>query len=345
MRRAFLLLLLGSLLALTWWRTPRPPRLPELPFVTFTPLDTDGLERLPAGMTLAGAWQLTGRNDHFGGYSALVPLGEGRFLAGSDRGRFLRFSDPTRGSPATEMGWLAPERNADKTMVDIESLTRDAATGRIWAGYEGYNAIERLTPDLRLSRRVRPAAMRDWPSNGGPEGMTRLRDGRFIVLAETPSGWFDETSPAVLFPRDPVVVVKPIRFRFKAPQGYRATDIAQLPDGRVLMVARSVKLGLPPHFSGKLLLADPRTIKAGKVWSGKEIALLDGAVPMDNFEGLAIVPLAEGAVEIWLVSDDNTSLLQRTLLLKLRWTPPPIKVPKDADGARKKARRDAARHD
>lgn len=340
MLRAFLLLLLGSLLALTWWRSPLPPRLPDDPFVHFTRLDTSDLDRLPAGLTLEAVWQLTGRNDHFGGYSALVSLGRDGFLAGSDRGRFLRFSVPAAGQPETAMGWLAPSRNKDKTAVDIESLTRDPMSGRLWAGYEGRNAIERFSPDLRKARRVKPAAMRNWPANGGPEALAHLRDGRFLVLAESRGGWFDPTGPALLFPRDPVTGAKPVKFRFQAPQGFLATDVAQLPDGRVLILARSLTLAIPPRFSAKLILADPGTIRAGKVWSGKEIAQLDGAVPMDNFEGMAINPLPEGAVEIWIISDDNTSALQRSLLLKLHWAVPPPEG-RLRDGTREKARRDA----
>lgn len=343
MRRAILLLLLCSLLALTWWRSPEPHVVHD-PYVGFTLVETEKLKPLPDGLILQGAWQLQGRDDHFGGYSALVYLGKRRFLAGSDRGRQLQFTDPSREHPKPEMGWLAPNPNqADKADVDIESLTYDPESGQVWAGYEYANAIERLNPDLTLSKRVTPPAMRDWPGNGGPEAMVRLKDGRFIVLAETRSGWLDTTGPGLLFPRDPISGVKPIAFRFAAPPGYLATDMTELPDGRVLILARRLLLPFPLRFSAKLILADPADIADGRRWSGKEIARLDGSVPMDNYEGITIVPLADGAVNIWLISDDNTSALQRTLLLKLRWTPPPIAADTAGRDARKKARRDTAR--
>ncbi len=43
---------------------------------------------------------------------------------------------------------------------------------------------------------------------------------------------------------------------------------------------------------------------------------------VDNFEGLAAVPLSDGRLRFYLVSDDNFSSSQRTLLLAFDWAPP-----------------------
>jgi hypothetical protein len=51
------------------------------------------------------------------------------------------------------------------------------------------------------------------------------------------------------------------------------------------------------------------------------LGTIDGGLPRDNFEGLAVVPETDGALTLWLISDDNTAALQRTLLYKLRWQP------------------------
>ena len=44
-------------------------------------------------------------------------------------------------------------------------------------------------------------------------------------------------------------------------------------------------------------------------------------VPRENYEGLALRERADGAVDVWLISDDNMSVMQRTLLAKLRFDP------------------------
>ena len=42
---------------------------------------------------------------------------------------------------------------------------------------------------------------------------------------------------------------------------------------------------------------------------------------MDNFEGLAALPGKAGVVRFYLISDDNFSSSQRTLLLAFDWKP------------------------
>src|SRR5690606_3853618 len=189
---------------------------------------------------------------------------------------------------------------------------------------------------MRLEGRVAPAALRDWPTNGGPEAMVRLADGRFLILAERDHDGGAVDTPALLFDGDPVAGAKSRAFRFRAPAGYRPVDMAELPDGRVLILVRKVLWGLPPRFANQLVLADPATIGEGAAWQGEVIADLAAPLPSDNYEGLAIQsgpgqsdPRASGsheagpgeAITVWIVSDDNSIRLQKTLLLELRWRP------------------------
>ena len=53
------------------------------------------------------------------------------------------------------------------------------------------------------------------------------------------------------------------------------------------------------------------------------VARMDMARPLtvDNFEGLAAVPRADGGVRFYLISDDNRSASQRTLLFAFDWRP------------------------
>lgn len=46
---------------------------------------------------------------------------------------------------------------------------------------------------------------------------------------------------------------------------------------------------------------------------------LASPLTVDNFEGLAAAPLRDGGIRFYLISDDNFSGLQRTLLLALDW--------------------------
>jgi len=53
------------------------------------------------------------------------------------------------------------------------------------------------------------------------------------------------------------------------------------------------------------------------------VARMDLAPPMtvDNYEGIAAVPRVDGTVRFYLISDDNASASQRTILLAFDWRP------------------------
>jgi hypothetical protein len=320
MRRLILLAIVIIGLAPVWIRSPMPAEpTDEQPILRITALHFPTVDLGP--VRASGAWQLESPNRHFGSYSAMVPLGRGTLLAAADTGKRLRFTPPGRTGPGPRFDFFADVDYAQKAGYDVESLTRDPGSGRIWAGYEYNNHIERYDAQLRSTGLVRPAAMRRWRSNSGPESMVRLGDGRFIVLAETGIDWFDSDGPGLLFPGDPVDGAKPLEFRFRPPSGFDPCDMAALPDGRVLILLRKVVWGLPPRFVGKLMIADPATIRLGERWRAEPLADLRPPLPMDNYEGLAVEPMADGQLALWVISDDNHALLQRTLLLELVWRP------------------------
>jgi hypothetical protein len=281
--------------------------------------------RLASGMVVAGAWHLSSRGEAFGGYSALLALPGGKFLALSDRGWFLRFDDPTRTRTAAVAGTVGAANDSDKRLFDIEAATRDPASDILWLAYESTNTIRRYGPDLTDSQGVQPVRMRNWPSNRGPEAMVRLTDGRFVVLSEAVGEGPRPASQGLLFAGDPLDSEEPQPFRFVPPPGFRPTDIAQLPDGRVVILLRALQIALPPRIASRLIVADPAEIEPGGEWAWRPLAAIRAPLPRENYEGLAIEPLIGGAVRLWLISDDNGAALQRTLLLALDWTPPKMK--------------------
>lgn len=324
MRRLIAIVALALLLVPgTWLRSPPEPYNPSQT-IRFTrlavPAQAVGETRLQA------MWQLTGTNSAFGGFSALLLRDDAQFLAASDAGAEAWFPRPQLAGglapgARVRIGHFGGVREEDKARIDIESLTQDRATGRIWAGYESQNAIVRYDAGLRRPRWSWPGQMRFWPRNAGPEAMVRLRDGRFIVLEEGKFFFRGPDSGGLLYPADPVTGAKAVPFRYAPPAGFRPVDLAQLPDGRVLILLRDVDAWLPPHFHSALAVADPATIRADQPWRARVIAEIDDPLPTDNFEGMAVRPLADGAVQIWLISDDNFGRFQHTYLLALRWRP------------------------
>ncbi|MGB3807880.1 MAG: esterase-like activity of phytase family protein [Erythrobacter sp.] len=281
-----------------------------------------------------GLWEISSAHPFFGGFSAMVYVeretGTDALLIGSDRGYMMELpvigGRPHREGAALVDYWRKPV--SGEPLIDLESMTRDPASGTLWTGYENTNTVlreRRRNQEQSVFARRAPPEMAGWRYNSGPETMERLADGRFLVIAEGRSDDADSDQrrqEALLFERDPVEPQNPLRFTFASPKGYAPVDATGLPDGRVLILLRRVRWGVPIQFSGAIMVADPTDIAPGEIWTGRIIARLDGPVLGENFEGIAFVAQASTngpAGSIYVVADDNLSAFQRTLFLRLAW--------------------------
>jgi len=292
----------------TWLRTVPPAE--RIQRLAIDPLEPGSAERWPRGLAIEGLWELAGPDLFFGGYSALVVRPGGRALAFSDLGETLAFTLPGHGPAAPRLAPVRPHPRQATRRQDIESATLDPRTGQLWIGYEQVHAVRRIAPSPPGDGIVLPAAMANWPRNSGAEALVRLADGRFLALAE-------RNGRGMLFAGDPVDNARVVQFAVAWPEGHRPVDAAQLPDGRVLVLTRKVEPAWPP-FGTLLLVGEPGEIAPGKTWRPRLFARLDGPLPRENYEALAVERTGDGAV-LWLMSDDNFSTFQRTLLARLRW--------------------------
>jgi hypothetical protein len=297
----------------TFLRTDIPTAPPRT--ITLTKVQDAGPAPAP-GWKVAGVWQYRGEGMLFGGFSALLALHDHSLRTFSDRGARFTLTEPDRPAPRPDSRpdvvrqLVAPADAND--LWDIESATRDPVSRRYWLGYENHHAIQRFTfasaPDGK--RELEDAV--HWSENSGAEAMVRLADGRFIVLPEG-------KKYGLIYAGDPVEGTRPQRFAFRNPSpGFAVTDMAELPDGRLLLLLRDLDWGYPIFTSRLAIGTVPDT---GQVFAPKTVLQLDPTIPRENYEGLALRPRADGRIDVWLISDDNLSVMQRTLLAKLIFDP------------------------
>lgn len=317
-----------------WTGEERLALLGDRPQMTATRVDLDPADprrtRLGA-LTYLGGVALRSRDPAFGGFSAL------HVVRGRDGDRFTMVSDGGNVAAFTMAADWRPRRlrflnlpagpgtGWDKRDRDSESLAVDPASGRMWVGFERANAIWRFAPGFAHAEAWRrPAAMRRWPDNGGPESLARLPDGRFVVIGEERhvprERWIGperdrlQSRDALIFPGDPTRTA-PVHFAYLPHGRFDPSDATALPNGDLLVLDRS--FSLPYRFGNRLSLVPAAALRQGAVARGRLLAELVAPLIHDNFEGVAVT-IEDGATIVWLVSDDNQSLLQRTLLLKFR---------------------------
>ena len=315
MRILFLLaafVLLATFAPLSLQRRDPPP---PVSFVHFAPVPLEeaapGTKRL-GRLTFLEGWSLASNDARFGGISALH-IEAGEALALSDAGWRIRFPLPAGRNPVRvdiAMILEGPGPEEEKENRDVEAVAVDG--GALWVAYEQANAVWRYDrADFSARASAAPPAMKDWGTNRGAEAMVRFGDGRFLVFDEGRGG----DSEALLFAGDPAVEGTPsLRLRYRPPAGYRITDAALLPDGRLALLHRRVRLF--EGFTAKLTLARlPRAPAEGALFMGEEAASFEGGTTRDNFEALSAAREG-GRTILWIASDDNFNALQRTLLMK-----------------------------
>ncbi len=320
MKRLIVLAMIALALAPgTWLRTQDSGRL--APFALQAErLATDPWTAAP--FTLKSVWQLDSPHPDFGGFSALAHLGNGQFMAGSDRGYLLRFAMTDDGPAAGQLERIGGKSARRKRDVDLEAMMVDDVAGQYWAAYERSNSIALYSADGRELQRIQPAAMRDWLNNSGPEAMAKLPDGRTLIIAERKQSPGGGHTALLLPPNLSAGHAEAASFSLGPTAGYSPTDIAIAPNGQALAVLRKFDPFFSRGFVAKIARLDSDEIQPNRQWKAEAVVSLGGGVPLDNYEGIAIVPndsTDAGDCDVWLISDDNFSALQATYLVQLNW--------------------------
>lgn len=266
-------------------------------------------EKNLTGMTLAGSWHLKSDNSEFGGLSGLAVLKSGSLLSVTDDGKFIWIGiDPETGAPdgIGSIAYLRDEEGdifPNKRAADAEDLAyRD---GLAFVSFEQEHRISAY--DLEsCGVAARAAVVAKLNKVVGGNVLENNRGGEALTFdGDTLKVGFEARN------RDgsPVGTVRldgslaNVR-RTGQPSLYLLTSM-DAADG----VTASVFRAYDPVRGSRAIV----TVEGENNLSAK--ADLKSPLPVDNFEGIAIGTSPDGATRIWLISDDNFSNNQRTLLL------------------------------
>lgn len=295
----------------------RLPLIDDTPHVTATRyVPKGGWPARIGALVPVGGVALSSFDPAFGGFSAIAMRG-GRAMLLSDGGNVVSFA-LQKGRVARARGHVLPDGpdvGWDRRDRDSESMALDPATGTAWVGYENDNQIWRYSASFtRAVAHRQPRLMRHWTVNQGAESLVRLRDGRFVAIAERKPD--RRTRHAVLFSGDPTSpATKAATFRFVPPPRYDPSDAAELPNGDLLVLTR--RFQYPFRFTAKLVRVPRAALRAGGEVSGKVIATLAPPALGENAEGVAVTQEG-GRTMVWIVTDNDGMVWRPTYLLKFR---------------------------
>jgi hypothetical protein len=314
---------LGQLAPVT--EAPRAIAIQAQPVDSF---DLTDASRIRFGaLEFRGGLVLTSDDKTFGGLSGLrlTPDGSG-LLALSDKGRWFRGTLVYRdGRPAgIADAETAPILGADGTPLamrgwyDTEALAQDGTT--LYVGIERVNEIVRFDygRDGLLSRGVRvaaPLAVKTLPFNKGiealafvPRAPTTPLAGTLIAISER---GLDAAGNILGFL---IGGPRPGMFTVRRSGEFDVSDADILPGGDLVLLERSFA---PLRGVGlRIRRVRQSAIRPGAVLDGAVLVEADMGYQIDNMEGVAVHRNAQGETILTLISDDNFSPLQRTLLLQ-----------------------------
>ena len=292
--------------------------------VTLDPRDPS--RRGVGKLTFLGGAALTSPDPAFGGFSSIAVVGD-QFTLLSDGGNLVCFRMSGDWRPRTIWSGslpAGPGTGWEKRDRDAESLASDGR--HWWVGFERANAIWRYDVGfIRAEGWVKPPAMARWPENGGAEALVRRSTGQFVVVSEVRHVarryWAGSevarlrTREGLIFAGDPLSHPSPDRFAYVAPGRFDVSDTAEAPGGDLIFLNRRFRL--PFRFVSMIARVRASEIRRGGIARPEPLAVLDAPLVHDNFEGVAVTREGNATI-LWVVSDDNEMILQRTLLLKFR---------------------------
>ncbi|NBN80390.1 hypothetical protein GWI72_19100 [Microvirga tunisiensis] len=283
-------------------------------------------------LTFLGGLDITSANRDVGGLSGLIVLDAGaEILAVTDNGLWVTFG-LQQSADGTPLALRAPRftpmldakgielRRTQSSDTEAVTLGRNRGKQELFVSSERSNRILRFpwppAADSRLISGVEtPKALRELRGNKGLEALAAAPDagplgGALIAIGERGlSQTHDLPGFIIGGPRAGT-------FSITRSDNYDATDAAFLPDGDLVLLERRFNLRDWVGMRLRRIAADE--IRPGAVLGGEILMEAGPAHQIDNMEGLAVHQDAQGRTILTILSDDNRSLLQRTLLLRFR---------------------------
>jgi hypothetical protein len=263
----------------------------------------------------------------FGGLSGLRLDARGeRFISFSDKGNWFTGRILYHGRAMTGLDDVeaAPMLGADGRPItargwfDSESIALDGSL--VYIGLERVNQVLRFDFAKGFTRSrgevvPMPPAVKKLPFNKGLEALVFVPKG--LALA----GTLIAISERGLDPAGNLIAFlvggpTPGQFSVRRSQNFDVSDAVLLPSGDLLVLER--KFSLLEGLGVRIRRIALQSLAPDAVVDGPSIFEADLGQEIDNMEGIDAHVTPEGDTMLTMVSDDNFSMLQRTLLLQFK---------------------------
>ncbi|MEO0327031.1 MAG: esterase-like activity of phytase family protein [Pseudomonadota bacterium] len=290
------------------------------PITAFQPGNPDQTKF--GSLTFLGGLILESSNENFGGFSGIRIIEEsGKIKAITDKARFLT------GNIIRQKGNISGIENARLTRVkaaDGRTITgaidKDAEAlelfgDRIVLGYERNDRVVTFREkDHKLfvdpKAKVHDFTGLDFPKNKGPEAVAYDRNNAQLLVITEYTLNDAGNHRAFLIGKDNL----PQELSVQNHDSYSITDAAFLPNGDLLILERYYSFFSGVYMRLRRILG--KDIKPGNTLDGEVLISVNNNYKIDNMEGLAVSKTDDEGTRLTMISDDNFSKSQQTLILE-----------------------------
>ena len=273
---------------------------------------------------------LTSSFPGFGGLSGLRLDAKGeRFISFSDKGSWFTGRIVYQGAEMTGLADVeaAPMLGPDGRPItargwfDSESIAIDGSqidNSHVYIGLERVNQVLRFDFSKGFTRSraevvPMPAAVKKLPYNKGLEALVFVPKGQPLagtLIALSERGLDADGNLVAFLVGGPT----PGPFSVRRTEKFDISDATLLASGELLVLER--KFSLVEGLHVRIRRIPLKSLAPGALVDGPVIFEADLGDEVDNMEGIDAFETGEGDTVLTMVSDDNFSLLQRTLLLQ-----------------------------
>lgn len=292
----------------------------------FSDFDREDAQRRTFGsLHFRGGLELSSTDPIFGGISALRVQDDGEyFLALSDRAYWLRGRIIYSGNRPTGLAdtviapIVGPDGKHEKTW-DTESIA--IAGRRLYVGVEGLDRIpyffhSATSLPVYQNSIPFPPGLKDLPVNGGLEALEFVPNDDApggILLAISENG-LDKDGNLMAY-----CIYESVQktFAVKRSGKYNISDAALLAGKHLLILER--KYDAENGVSVRIRKISLDSIRKDALVDGPVVVEADMQYQVDNMEAISVHRDSSGEIILTLISDDNFSAIQRTLLLQFSY--------------------------
>jgi hypothetical protein len=320
-----LLILFFSLLPFAYPQKELPDQAVDIT-ISATPipaLQPDNPSQIRFGsLEFRGGLVLTSTHKSFGGISALRVRSDGEhFLALSDRaawflGRIVYENNRPAGIADASAAPVLDGDGKPAPRWDTESIADDGNT--LYVGLERINSIFSFDFDWKsFPTHARPVSvppeLKDLPFNQGLEAMVFVPKNHRLagsLIGFSEKGLTEAGNLKAFL----IGGSTPGMFAVKRTDGYDISDATILPNGDILILERqySLQRGVAMRIR-RIRLED---VKPGALVDGSTVVETAAHSQIDNMEAMSVHRSRSGETLLTVMSDDNFSPIQRTLLLQ-----------------------------